>query len=126
MMKQQKQAVVKVTLTGLTLLLILGIHQVQGGCSRFGHSCFGAHGKRAESVVPGSSVDLNVPTAGELAYGQPLRDLYNSFPQQQQPPSRYLNRMSPYLFEWALAAQRAADMRQPISKEDIAVEMRKK
>jgi len=35
----------------ITLLLLWGqVRYSEAGCQRFGHSCFGAHGKRAEGV----------------------------------------------------------------------------
>ena len=67
-----------------------------GGCSRFGHSCFGAHGKRTDPN--GGVLDLN-GTPDIAGYNNVLRDLYSSY--QQQQASRYPpGRMSPYLFEW--------------------------
>jgi hypothetical protein len=57
------------------------------GCQRFGHSCFGAHGKRAE--IPGGG-GAEMDAANYLGTGDaPLIPSY--YPN---------NRVSPYLIDW--------------------------
>jgi hypothetical protein len=129
-MKQSNlsSSAMSIALLTMTILLIAGIRQVQaGGCSRFGHSCFGAHGKRAGGDLPNSlemsQPNFDIPSTG-YAQGPggyiPLPNLNN-------------RRISPYLIDWLMSARvgemkgQGQQQQQGNLKEEIQpMEMRKK
>ncbi|ODN03009.1 hypothetical protein Ocin01_03644 [Orchesella cincta] len=108
-----------------------------GGCSRFGHSCFGAHGKRADiaagyngnvdpmmMVAPGGS---NQVGAGGAVPSDAIPDGY--YPNLLPMSSASNNRMSPYLLEWILSAHRGGDSSRQVpnpSADDMQTAYRRK
>lgn len=79
-----------------------------GGCSRFGHSCFGAHGKRAD-IPAGYNPNLDpmaiiapLQTSQQSSMGSPSM-IAETIPDGYGPTLALLNsnnRISPNLLEW--------------------------
>ncbi|CAL8137946.1 unnamed protein product [Orchesella dallaii] len=127
----------RITVMGLTVLLLWGeVSRVEGGCSRFGHSCFGAHGKRADLpagyngnvdpmmlVEPGASSQV---VAGAAVPSDAVQEGY--YPNLLPLSSASNNRMSPYLLEWILSAHRGDSNRQAAnpSADDMQTAYRRK
>lgn len=82
---------------------------VAGGCSSFGHSCFGGHGKRADEEFPPAELsaplasenraaDVELPAFTLLAGGERER----SSERMQQPFAEYrVNEVVPLFKQWA-------------------------
>lgn len=93
---------------------------VAGGCSSFGHSCFGGHGKRADEgvlLLPGADSDqqqrLMFPARetgsedGEDTMIQP--EGYGALsPASSASLVPSTNRLSPFLRQWASIASRSS------------------
>ena len=93
-----------------------------GGCSVFGHSCFGGHGKRADEgvlLLPGSDSDLQsrlvFPPAGTASEGRDedavqaghYGALSPSLSETLVPSSHNL---SPFLRQWVRSLSRSHDL----------------
>nr|CAD7261688.1 unnamed protein product [Timema shepardi] len=68
-----------------------------GGCSAFGHACFGGHGKRSEGevmLVPGPESDQQGPGEDEQLFLGGGRDGGNDFSRTP------IIRLSPFLRQW--------------------------
>lgn len=85
-------------------------HFVLGGCSNFGHSCFGGHGKRANGIGGGELEEMPAGGVGGAPYDQqlvftgprsaPLGDLVDDAAGGPPPTSYRELRLSPFLRQW--------------------------
>jgi len=108
-------------------IVVLAVHIEQSsakrGCSAFGHSCFGGHGKRADEgvlLIPGPDSDqqsrLVFPPTAAAAGSEGSDDAViqtggfgtlSASPSEPWVPSQH--NLSPFLRQWLQSYQRSAD-----------------
>ncbi|XP_063230421.1 neuropeptide CCHamide-2 [Bacillus rossius redtenbacheri] len=88
------------------LALLAGVHEAQAkrGCSSFGHSCFGGHGKRSDEAMlaAGPPMPQQGPGEDEQVYLGSGRDGGNDF--SRQPGLR----VPPFLRQWLESYRRSS------------------
>jgi hypothetical protein len=105
-------------------IVVIAVHIDQSsakrGCSAFGHSCFGGHGKRADEgvlLIPGPDSDQQSrlvfpPTAARAEGSDDAVIRSGGFGELSASPSEPLvpspNNLSPFLRQWLQSYQRSA------------------